>query len=187
MRVPSPYQLADSLAATGDSLESLTVIAQTDWTTRHLLDATRDSLAQGRLQPGPYGLVTLMIGVNNQFRGLDSRVFEAELDTLILLAQELTGDDPARVLGFSIPNYGVTPVGELFGRDRIGREVQAFNAILARKFGEYGIVMVDITPLSLLVENEPQLLARDGLHYSQEMYRRWVALMLPAVLTSLGL
>ena len=85
-----------------------------------------------------------MIGVNNQFQGLD-------------------------------------------GRDRIGREVQAFNAILARKFGEYGIVMVDITPLSLLVENEPQLLARDGLHYSQEMYRRWVALMLPAVRTSLGL
>ncbi len=119
----------------------LAVIAQTDWTTRHLLDVTRDSLAQGRLQPGPYGLVTLMIGVNNQFQGLDARVWE----------------------------------------------VQAFNAILARKFGEYGIVMVDITPLSLLVENEPQLLARDGLHYSQEMYRRWVALMLPAVLTSLGL
>ncbi len=165
----------------------LAVIAQTDWTTRHLLDVTRDSLAQGRLQSGPFGLFTLMIGVNNQFRGLDSRVFEAELDTLILLAQELTGGDPARVLGFSIPNYGVTPVGELFGRDRIGREVQAFNAILARKFGEYGIVMVDITPLSLLVENEPQLLARDGLHYSQEMYRRWVALMLPAVRTSLGL
>jgi len=48
----------------------------------------------------------------------------------------LAGDDPVRVIGFSIPNYGVTPVGELFGRDRIGREVQAFNAILARKYGE---------------------------------------------------
>jgi len=182
-----PFQLADSLSASGDTLRNLDVIAQTGWTTRDLLDAFRDSLDAGRLQQRPYGLATLMIGVNNQFQGVDTWIFEAELDTLLSLALEMTGGDPERVLGFSIPDYGVTPVGEMFGSDRIGREIQIHNAILARKYGERDIVMIDVTTLSRLAGTDPQLVARDGLHYSREMYRQWVALMLPAVRVCLGL
>lgn len=182
-----PYQLADSLAAAGDSLRILDVIAQTGWTTRDLLDSVRDSLAVGAVQSGTYGLVTLMIGVNNQFQGMDARVMEAELDTLITLALNLTGDDPSRVFGFSIPDYGVTPMGERFGRERIAVEIEAYNVILARKFGDRGIVMLDITTVSRQAEAEPELIARDDLHYSREMYRRWVELMLPTVRSCLGL
>lgn len=176
-----PYQLADTMAAAGDSLESLDVIAVTGWTTRDLLDATRDSLASGGLARESYGLVTLMIGVNNQFQGLEPAVFEAEMDTLIALAVELVDGDPSRVLGFSIPDYGVTPVGEMFGPARIAVEIDAYNVILARKYGDSGIVMLDVTTLSRLADTEPQLVAKDGLHYSREMYARWVSLMLPEV------
>jgi lysophospholipase L1-like esterase len=180
-----PFQLADSLAAAGDSLQFLDVIAQTGWTTRDLLEAVRDSIEQEVLLTDPYGLVTLMIGVNNQFQGVDQRVFEAELDTLIAQTLELAGDDPSRVIGFSIPDYGVTPVGELFGRVRIGTEIEAHNAILARKFGEQGIVMLDVTTLSRRAGDEPELVARDGLHYSRLMYELWVKMMLPAVRSAL--
>ena len=176
-----PYQLADTLAAAGDSLESLEVIATTGWTTRDLLDAVRDSLASDGLEYESYGLVTLMIGVNNQFQGLEPSVFEAEMDTLINLALELAEGDPVRVLGFSIPDYGVTPVGEMFGPARIAVEIDAYNVILERKFTESGIVMLDVTALSRLADVEPQLVAKDGLHYSREMYARWVTLMLAQV------
>jgi lysophospholipase L1-like esterase len=176
-----PYQLADTLAAAGDSLETLEVIAQTGWTTRDLLDATRDSLASGELDQDAYGLVTLMIGVNNQFQGLEKAVFEAEMDTLIALAVELADGDPSRVLGFSIPDYGVTPVGGMFDPARIAVEIDAYNVILQRKYGDSGILMLDVTTLSRLADTEPQLVARDGLHYSREMYARWVSLMLPEV------
>lgn len=175
-----PHQLADSLAAEGDSLESLAVIAQTGWTTSDLLSAIRDSLGQVGFGPETYGLVTLMIGVNNQFQGLDPRVFETEMDTLINLALELAEGVPERVLGFSIPDYGATPVGEMFDPVRIAVEIDAHNAVLERKFRENGIVMLDVTASSRMADEEPQLVARDGLHYSSEMYRRWVSLMLPA-------
>jgi lysophospholipase L1-like esterase len=176
-----PWQLADSLAADGDTLATLDVIAQTGWRTRDLLNAVRDSLASGDFPPGDYGLVTLMIGVNNQFQGMDQGVFAAEIDTLLELAISLAGNDPARVLGFSIPDYGVTPVGELFGSARIAAEIADYNELLDSILTAKSVVMLDITPLSMLAGVEPGLVSRDGLHYSREMYRRWVALMLPAV------
>lgn len=182
-----PYQLADTLAAAGDSLSSFQVIAKTGWTTRDLLGAVRDSLATGGLPAEPFGLVTLMIGVNNQYKGVEPAVFEAEMDTLISLALDLAEGDPSRVIGFSIPDYGLTPVGQLFDSRRIALEVIAHNVILERKYRERGIIMLDIHPLSLLVVDEPQLVAKDGLHYSGEMYARWVSLMLPSVRSALGL
>ena len=181
-----PYQLADTLAAAGDSLDSLEVIAQTGWTTGDLLEATRDSLASDGFTRESYGLGTLMIGVNNQFQGLEPTVVEADMDTLIDLALDLVEGDPGRVLGFSIPDYGVTPVGEMFDPARIAVEIDAYNVILARKYEEQGIVMLDVTTLSRLADVEPQLVARDGLHYSREMYARWVSLMLPEVRNVLG-
>lgn len=182
-----PYQLADSLAAGGDSLESIEVIAKTGWTTGDLLGAVRDSQATGGLQRESFGLVTLMIGVNNQFQGLAPAVFEAEMDTLINLALKLAEGEPVRVLGFSIPDYGVTPVGEMFGAARIATEINAYNVILERKFGERGIVMLDITTLSRLADDEPQLVAKDGLHYSREMYARWVTLLVAQVRNGLNI
>lgn len=175
-----PYQLADSLSAGGDTLNRLQLIACTGWTTRDLLDAVRDSQTAGVLADH-YGLVTLMIGVNNQFQGLDPAVTAAELDTLITLARKLAGGDPQRVLGFSIPDYGVTPVGTLFDSDRICREIAEHNTLLAEQLAAQNVDLINISDLSLLAAEDPSLVARDGLHYSREMYRRWVSRMLPAV------
>lgn len=181
-----PYQLADSLASRGTPLQNLDVVAQTGWTTKDLLDSLRSPETRERLQGSAYGLVTMMIGVNNQFQGVDTAVFSSEMDTLISLAIAMAGDRPDRVLGFSIPDYGVTPTGQLFNAQAIAEEVQVHNEILAQKFLQAGIIMLDITPLSLEAGTEASLVARDGLHYSREMYRRWVALMFPDVCNCLG-
>ena len=182
-----PVQLADSLASHGDTLQVLDVVAQTGWTTGDLLQALRSSLELGELQTEPYGLVTLMIGVNNQFQGVDLEVFAAEMDTLIGLAVGLAGGSADRVLGFSIPDYGLTPVGQLFNSQQIAAEIQAHNEILSQKFGTAGITLLDITTPSLAVGDDPSLVSRDGLHYSARMYQQWVDLMLPDVCHCLAL
>lgn len=182
-----PRQLADSLAAGGDTLAAVTVVARTGWTTRDLLDAVRARSEEVGPAERPFGLVTLMIGVNNQFQGLDVGAFAAELDTLAALAVDLAGNDPRRVLGFTIPDYGVTPVGRYYDPERISDEIAALNAVVHRTCSAWDIDVVDITPLSLAAAAEPRLVSRDGLHYSREMYARWVGLMLPAARTALGL
>lgn len=180
-----PCQVADSLAAGGDTLQAFRVIAETAWTTRDLLNAIRT--AEPANPPDGFGLVTLMIGVNNQFQHVELEVFAAEMDTLIALALELAGDDPHRILGFSIPDYGVTPVGQLFNAETIAVEVQEHNAVLLEKYDAAQIMMLDVTELSLAAATNPDLVSRDGLHYSQEMYRLWVQMMLPEIRHCLGL
>lgn len=181
-----PAQLADSLVVMGDSLVTARVIARTGWTTRDLLEALRDSLASGDQAP-QYGVVTVMIGVNNQFQGGSIDVFAAELDTLLMMAVELAGQDSQRVLGFSIPDYGLTPIGSLYGAERIAAEIDAFNGVLASKLAKHGVMYLDVTAMSRMVASEPDLVSRDGLHYAPEMYRRWVTMMLPAVRQCLSL
>lgn len=167
-----PHQLADSLAASGDTLSSLQIIAQTGWTTADLLEA------MGGADPEPgFGLVTVMIGVNNQFQDLDREVFVAELDSLLVWADGL-GDD---VLVFTIPDYGVTPVGELFGSAEISREIDSWNATLRQVAARHGLEPLDVTTLSREAAHDSTLVARDGLHYSAKMYGRWVSLMSPTV------
>ena len=182
-----PFQLADSLAFSGDTLQTLDVIAQTGWTTRDLLDALRDSLAGVSPERPPYGLVTLMIGVNNQFQGVDLDVFQAEMDTLADLAINLAGDRAEQVLGFSIPDYGVTPVGGLFNPEQISEGIRTHNLILGQVLADKGVALLDITTVSLQAADNPSLVARDGLHFSREMYRLWVDLMLPDVRHCLAL
>jgi acyl-CoA thioesterase-1 len=181
-----PGQLADSLAAGGDTLRPLDIVAQSGWTTCDLLDALRERRDQDTLSR-EYGLVTLMIGVNNQFQDVQISQTAAKLDTLIHLALQLAGGDPGRVLGFSIPDYGVTPVGQLFGAEEVGSEIAQHNQLLDQLYQAHGITCLDITTVSLAAGEDPDLVARDGLHFSREMYRRWVELMLPEVRGRLGL
>ena len=173
-----PHQLADSLATAGDTLTRTDVLAVTGWTTTDLLEAMGDA----DLEPG-YGLVTVMIGVNNQFQGLDQVVFATELDSLLGWAADLGGE----VLVFTIPDYGATPVGGMFGSDEIARAIDSWNAALRQVAERHGLVPLDVTTLSREAADDPGLVARDGLHFSPEMYRRWVSLMLPAVREALGL
>lgn len=180
-----PAQLADSLAAGGEPLQRRVVIARTGWTTRDLLTALRDSL-EGGLAHEEFGAVALLIGVNNQFQGWDPEIFAADLDTLLDLATELTGGRAARVLGLTIPDYSITPVGQLFDPAAASRQIAGLNGELVIRLEERGMPVVDVAALCEAAAQEPELVARDGLHYSGEMYARWVKVLLPAVRDILG-
>ena len=172
-----PRQLARALKAQGQALAPPDVIAQTGWTTRDLLDAVD---ASGR--QGPFDLVTLAIGVNNQYQGEVGDSFRAEFSRLLVLAAGFAGGDPGRVLVLSIPDWSVTPFAAGRARDQIRDEIECFNRINREISQAAGVHYLDITPLSRQVRDAPGLLAADELHFSGQMYARWVDLMLPLVL-----
>jgi lysophospholipase L1-like esterase len=172
-----PVQLTAALRARGVVIDDPTIVARTGWTTGELMAAIE---AAGIV--GEYDLVSLQIGVNNQYRGDALDAYRAEFRALLELATGFAGDDPTRVVVLSIPDWGVTPFAE--GRDRaqIAGEIEAFNGVNRQESQAAGIHYVDVTPVSRNAAQQPALLAADGLHPSAEMYRAWVGLLLPIVL-----
>ena len=162
-----PHQLARELA-----IAEPQIIAKTGWTTDEL-DAAIDA-ADPR---GPFDLVTLLIGVNNQYRGRDSEQYRGEFAALLQRAIGFAGGDPSRVIVVSIPDWGVTPFAE--GRDRaqIAREIDRYNALNRGEAARAGARYVDITAISR--GTDPALVAGDGLHPSGMQYREWVRAILP--------
>ena len=176
-----PVQLAALLRAAGVPVEPPEIIARTGWTTDEL-DAAIDAAAP----VGPYELVSLLIGVNNQYRGRSAAEYTAQFAGLLARAIGFAGGRPGRVLVLSIPDWGVTPFAR--GRDRaaIGAAIDQFNAINAAEAGRAGVRYVDVTPLSRQAASDPGLIADDGLHPSGRMYAGWAALALPAVTPALS-
>jgi lysophospholipase L1-like esterase len=130
---------------------------------------------QGKLLPR-YGLVSLLIGVNDQYRGRSCDDYAADFFRLFERTIDFAGGDPAQVLVLSIPDWGSTPFAQASGRDRaqIGDQIDAYNAIAAGLCKERGAYWVDITDLTRSPKLE-HLLVADGLHPSGEMYALWVA------------
>jgi lysophospholipase L1-like esterase len=176
-----PAQLTARLRQQGIALGEPEIIAKTGWTTDELSAAIDDASPHG-----PYALVTLLIGVNNQYRGRDAEQYRGEYVTLLRRAIAFAGGDPKRVVVFSIPDWGLTPFAA--GRDRsaIGAEIDRYNAINREETAKAGARYVDITPISRRVPSEPALAASDGLHPSGAMYREWVELAMPEALKALG-
>jgi lysophospholipase L1-like esterase len=162
-----PHQLARELGFS----EPL-IIAKTGWTTDELsnaLDAVRVA--------GPYDLVTLLIGVNNQYRGRDAEQYRVEFAELLRRAIGFAGDDAKKVIVVSIPDWGVTPFAEGRDRAKIAAEIDRYNAINREETAKAGARYVDITPISR--GDDPALVAGDGLHPSGKQYAEWVKLILP--------
>ncbi|HVZ78266.1 MAG TPA: SGNH/GDSL hydrolase family protein [Gemmatimonadaceae bacterium] len=169
-----PVQLAHALRAQGVDLADPTIVAQTGWTT--------DELSAGITQAGvtgPYDLVTLLIGVNNQYRGRSLDEYDVEFRALLDRALLFAGHRPSHVIVLSIPDWGVTPFAE--GRDRaqVAAEIDAFNAVNHARAREAGCHYVDVTPVSRQAATDSSLVASDGLHPSGAMYAQWAALVLP--------
>ena len=161
-----PVQLAARLG-----WNAPTIVAQTGWTTDELslaIDAA--PLAT------PYDRVSLLIGVNNQYRGRTVANHAAEFRVLLDRAIGFAGGDAARVFVVSIPDWGVSAFAARDGRGRarIGREIDAFNAAARAACDRAGVCFVDITPTSRDRGGDPAMLAADGLHPSAAMYARWV-------------
>lgn len=171
-----PVQLARALRAGGVALDDPEIIAATGWTTDELSAAI--DVAQ---PPAGFGLVSLLVGVNNQYRGRDVDEYRAQFEALLARATALAGDRPGRVLVLSIPDWGVTPFAIASGRDqsRIARELDAFNAAAQAACAVHGIAFVDVTAASRTHGAEPAMLADDGLHPSAAMYAQWTRLALP--------
>ncbi|HEV2607865.1 MAG TPA: GDSL-type esterase/lipase family protein, partial [Xanthomonadaceae bacterium] len=148
----------------------------TGWTTDELSAAMDDTT----FAP-PYALVTLMIGVNNQYRGRDLQEYRQQFDALLVRAIHLAGDDATRVIVLSIPDWGATPFGHASDRElaHVSAQIGSFNAAAEAATRARGAAWVDVTPVSREVTNHPELAAHDGLHPSGAMYARWVELVLP--------
>lgn len=177
-----PMQLAGMIRKAGVPLAAPTIIAQTGWTTDDLLTALRASKPAGIFQ-----LVSLQIGVNNQYRGLGEEQFARELDELLELAATYSGRQPSRVLVLSIPDWGVTPFAQARDRREIANEIERFNRLKRRQANRRGFSFVDVTPASREAASDPGLLAEDGLHPSGRMYKRWCELALPAARVAFSL
>jgi lysophospholipase L1-like esterase len=171
-----PDQLARSLAETGIQTE-VTIIARTGWTT----DELREGIEQQEITP-PYDLVSLLIGVNNQYRGYDIDQYREEFAFLLNKSIEYAGGDPNHVIVLSIPDWGVTPFA--WGRDtsKIAQEIDAFNAVNREESEKANVRYVDVTPISRAALEDKELLASDSLHPAGKMYAQWAQLVLPVAL-----
>jgi lysophospholipase L1-like esterase len=170
-----PVQLADSLSKRGFSVEVTDIIATTGWTTTNLLNAidAQDPAANN------YNLVSLLIGVNNQYQGIDFNTYEPQFRQLLDSAIVYAGGDTSGVFVVSIPDYAYTPFGQNSGNaDQISAELDTYNAMNKSIAEEYGITYFNITPISREGLDDPELVANDNLHPSGKQYTRWVELML---------
>jgi len=171
-----PVQLARALRGDGIALADPRIIAATGWTTDEL------SAAIDAAEPlGAFDFVSLLVGVNNQYRGRDVADYRDGFDALLARAIGFAGGRADRVLVLSIPDWGVTPFAIQSGRDRdrIARELDAFNAAARDACGARGAAFVDITPASRALGGEVAMLADDGLHPSAAMYAEWTRLARP--------
>jgi len=176
-----PVQLTRQIEASSQlgSIE-LTLIARTGWTT----DELWKGIEQTSLTP-PYDLVSLLIGVNNQYRGRPLQEYREQFRFLLGKAIEYAGNDPKNVFVVSIPDWGITPFAAGRNSAQIAAEIDAFNAINREEAQAAGAAYVDITPYSRTAVSDPALIAPDGLHPSGKMYAGWVERILPVALEAL--
>jgi lysophospholipase L1-like esterase len=178
-----PDQLAAALRKSGSAIATPEIVARTGWTTDELSGA----MDKHAFHP-PYDLVTLLIGVNNQYRGRDLDNYRAEFRALLQRAITLAGNRPQHVVVVSIPDWGVTRFGQHSGRDtrQIARELDLYNAANADVAASLQVRHADVTAASRNQGDHPDMLVGDGLHPSAAMYRRWVETIEPQARAALS-
>ncbi|MGH8086611.1 MAG: SGNH/GDSL hydrolase family protein [Lysobacter sp.] len=171
-----PVRLASALRDHGIALDAPRIIATTGWTTDELASAMDVEEPLGH-----WDFVSLLIGVNNQYRGRSAGDYRAEFHELLRRAIRLAGDRSDRVLVLSIPDWGVTPFAIAQDRDaaQIAAELDAYNATAAELCAQHGVAFVDITAISRECGGAAEMLADDGLHPSAAMYALWAERALP--------
>jgi|SRR5690242_16033286 len=177
-----PLQLVARLRGEGVDIGEPRIVATTGWTTDELSAA----MEAADFTP-PYAMVTLLIGVNNQYRGRGVDEYRAQFRDLLQRAIRLAGGRAAHVIVVSIPDWGVTPFAAREGRDAaaVAREIDAFNVVASAEAASAGAARIDVTAISRAAESRGKLVG-DGLHPSGAQYARWVEAILPvarAILT----
>ena len=164
-----PNQLVEQLNQKEKVFDRATIVAKTGWTTDELLEGIKNNYLKER-----YDFVSLLIGVNNQYRGRSQENFKAEFTVLLEKSIALAGGKKERVFVLSIPDWGVMPFAKGRNQEQIGLEIDQFNAIIKKVCVLYAVSFYDITPISRRATNQTELIASDGLHPSGKMYSLWV-------------
>ena len=170
-----PNQLADSLKAKGFYISELKNIARTGWTT----DELKQGIDNANIQNKTYDMVSLLIGVNNQYRGRNVEQYKLEFTNLLNDAIKFANGKKDRVFVVSIPDYAYTPFGG--GNPNITKGIDEYNAANEAIAKNMGVLYINITPISREGLADPSLVANDKLHPSGGQYTRWVRLMLPQI------
>lgn len=163
-----PVQFKQAFDTTQFTIKTPKIIAKTGWRTDDMLNA-----AKTELKDTTYDIVSLLIGVNNEYQGKSPKSFESEFEKCLKYAIQKSNYGNKGVFVLSIPDYGYTPFGEK-KQASISKRLDAYNEICKRISAEHNVLYINITDISREVKKEPSLVADDGLHPSAEQYALWV-------------
>ena len=167
-----PYQTIQLLRKNGFHIHTPEIVAQTGWTTFELAE----HILHTKLNEH-YDFVTLLIGVNNQYRGLSAEDYEADFEFLLKKAIHFAAEKSNHVIVLSIPDWGVTPFAKESDTKKIAEEIEAYNLINKNISTQHKVQYVEITESSKDANGDSSLLAKDGLHYSGKEYIKWAKLV----------
>ena len=170
-----PVLFSKSMTEKSYLISTTDVLAKTGWTTANLL-----SNVFGFKPTENYDLVSLMIGVNNQYQGLSMDQYRIDFHELLLQSITYAGGHSNRVFVLSIPDWGSTLTGS-GSREAISKSIDKFNLVAQEECAKENILFIDITPNSRKALNDPTMVASDNLHYSAKMHQLWVDEALPKV------
>lgn len=177
-----PIQAVSMLRRAGYNMADADILATTGWTTGNLLQALKKKELSAS-----YDFVSLLIGVNNQFRGLPVDRYRTEFALLLRKSIQLAGNRPDRVVVVSIPDYSVTPfaVGPI-DRGKIARQINVFNKVNKQLAAAYRVHYLNVTEESRKAAIYPGLIATDGLHLSAIEYQIWAEQLVGIMKLSIG-
>ena len=176
-----PEITVDKLNALALNFARPEIIAQTGWTTGNLINR----LATSPPSKSSYDVVSLLIGVNNQYQGLSQNQYKTEFTFLLNTAIKLADNKPNRVFVLSIPDYSVTPFATGSNKEAIARQIDQFNVINALASQSAGVHYLEITSSTRQAASDPSLIATDGLHPSGKEYYKWAQSLAPLIKAAL--
>jgi lysophospholipase L1-like esterase len=169
-----PYQLVAALRRKERKIAAPEIVAKTGWTTDELELAIRNHVLLEK-----YDMVSLLVGVNNQYRSRPIIEFKQQVEDLIRKAILFAGDKKDNVIVLSIPDYSLTPFATEMDREKIAHEIDLFNNVIKALTIQYKTRYVDITEGMRMAEERTGLIGTDGLHPSPSEYANWVNQILP--------
>lgn len=163
-----PYQTVSLLRKEGYDFAAPEIIAKTGWTT--------DELEAGIISHrflSKYDYVSLLIGVNNQYRGRNIMEYKEQFEHLLKKSIQLANGKPDRVLVLSIPDYGATPFGQSLNSEKVSKEIDEYNTLNKALSIQYKVHYIEITEGSRKAKTNAALVTHDGLHPSAKEYAKW--------------
>ncbi len=175
-----PNQAVQILRKSGLAFYAAEIIAKTGWTTDELSSAIENTITLEN-----YDIVSLLIGVNNQYRGRSATEFKIEFEHLLQKAIQFSGNRPYRVIVLSIPDWGVTPFAAGRDRKQVAAAIDVYNDVCKRSAAAFKANFINITVSQREDGNKTDFLAPDGLHPSGKEYKKWAAELADAILKAL--